>query len=74
MWIKDKSESLEVLYHEEILEEPLEFTSNHTAQLPKREGEILVEKYVNLEAKEEVAEGEDSEEVVDESGDSAGDS
>lgn len=60
MWIKDKRESQERLYNGDLMDAPVEFTTNYTAQVPKDVGEKLVE-----ETDRYAKHGEEVEETVD---------
>lgn len=49
MWVRNTNLATTKLYNEEILDEPVEFNENGTANVSKDVGVALVENYENIE-------------------------
>lgn len=65
MWIKQTGDTKRI-FNRDKMEEPLEFSSNGTAQVPQELGEYLVENYPNIkEHSTQTAEVETAEEPED---------
>ena len=53
VWVKNTNPATKRLYNADLMDEPIEFSEKHTAQVPEDVAERVVEHYEQIEYKTE---------------------